>query len=966
MLANLCNSGLEQLCQTPEPLKFYYHNNIEQQQQHHLQQQQQQQRINDGVEPDGSEEEQMEYANSFYQQQQQAQQQPQHSNHQQNQQDFEEISQNYNLDNDDNYSGSPNNFQDYRNNFVDSPPDSKEAWPVEYSKMQSGLVPASSNAAAAAAGNGNNAANSAVAAVAAAAAAVAAAQQQDGGVPYSVVMPTRKRRIEWMSAHQEEENDSSEPKIANTDKERDGTRRKGAMRWPEELDLDLSNELSGNGYISDSLLNFPVFKQELPSPPQKPGHEVIKSLKTAAGSSSMNHHHHQQQQQLSNQDQQQQQQQHQQQQQQQHNQTGSQPNLGGNNVGNGNGGVAQNSVGNEQSLVGGMAGAGAGNVAGLQNFMHANRYDSSGNINQASDGVQRPDHIHNDNRFQYVLAAATSIATKNNEESLTYLNQGQSYEIKLKKLGDLSPFRGKILKSIIKICFHERRLQYMEREQMQLWQASRPGERILDVDIPLSYGLIQVQPNSSSLLNTMEIYWDPMKEVGVYIKVNCISTEFTPKKHGGEKGVPFRIQVETYLDSTLTDVGGNSSGGMDSPVRPLHAAACQIKVFKLKGADRKHKQDREKILKRPPAEQEKFQRSCECTILTDITTESMLTPLVGSYSPEHIKRNISPILVAPTSPVHINKFENIMSSFCNGAGAGANSASAAAAAAAATKSVAMAAAAVVAAVNSNPIGISNVSSTNGLCKLIDQNVLSPPQNSVEMDDFVPSITQDSGPAMLTQWLSYHRLSTYSKTFSQFSGSDLLRMSKDDLCKICGLADGIRMFNILHSKAIAPRLTIYVCFEGTMYHAIYLRGNTISELVHKLQKIPGFTDALQGMNASSDNSGSPWLGNYQRAMKSTAAAGTGPSGNKYSGVTISDAHTSVPSPSSPISSSSIPPRINLLVNGPNGVHVLLTEDVLNNIKDESLFQLEVKTNGNVLMKAVAAVGTSGGGGENDMN
>lgn len=51
-------------------------------------------------------------------------------------------------------------------------------------------------------------------------------------------------------------------------------------------------------------------------------------------------------------------------------------------------------------------------------------------------------------RFQYVLAAATSIATKINEETLTYLNQGQSYEIKLKKLGDLSAYRGKILKVI--------------------------------------------------------------------------------------------------------------------------------------------------------------------------------------------------------------------------------------------------------------------------------------------------------------------------------------------------------------------------------------------------------------------------------------------------------------------------------------------------------------------------------------
>jgi CP2 transcription factor len=31
------------------------------------------------------------------------------------------------------------------------------------------------------------------------------------------------------------------------------------------------------------------------------------------------------------------------------------------------------------------------------------------------------------------------------------------------------------------------------------------------------------------------VKWDPARDTGVYIKVNCISTEFTPKKHGGEK-----------------------------------------------------------------------------------------------------------------------------------------------------------------------------------------------------------------------------------------------------------------------------------------------------------------------------------------------------------------------------------------------------------------------------------------------
>ena len=68
-----------------------------------------------------------------------------------------------------------------------------------------------------------------------------------------------------------------------------------------------------------------------------------------------------------------------------------------------------------------------------------------------------------DSRFQYILAAPTSIATKTGEPSLTYINQGQSYEIKIKKLGDISGhYRKKWLRSTIRICFHERRLQYIE------------------------------------------------------------------------------------------------------------------------------------------------------------------------------------------------------------------------------------------------------------------------------------------------------------------------------------------------------------------------------------------------------------------------------------------------------------------------------------------------------------------------
>lgn len=86
-------------------------------------------------------------------------------------------------------------------------------------------------------------------------------------------------------------------------------------------------------------------------------------------------------------------------------------------------------------------------------------------------------------------------------------------------------------------------------------------------DVPLSYGLIDVRLDPNKL-NAAEFIWDPTKETGVYIRVHCISTEFTPKKHGGEKGVPFRIQVESH-----------TSGEGDSKL--LHCASCQVKVFKV-------------------------------------------------------------------------------------------------------------------------------------------------------------------------------------------------------------------------------------------------------------------------------------------------------------------------------------------------------------------------------------------------
>ncbi|CAD7666241.1 unnamed protein product [Nyctereutes procyonoides] len=183
----------------------------------------------------------------------------------------------------------------------------------------------------------------------------------------------------------------------------------------------------------------------------------------------------------------------------------------------------------------------------------------------------------------------------------------QSYEIRLlenRKLGDFQDLNTKYVKSIIQVVFHDRRLQYTEHQRLEGWQRSRPGHRILDIDIPPSVGILDPRA-SPTQLNAVEFLWDPSKRATAFIQVHCISTEFTPRKHGGT-GVPFRVQIDTFKQ--------NENGEY---TEHWHSASCQIKVFKRKGANRKQKTDWEKMEKRTVQEKEKYQPSYETTILTE-------------------------------------------------------------------------------------------------------------------------------------------------------------------------------------------------------------------------------------------------------------------------------------------------------------------------------------------------------------
>ena len=387
--------------------------------------------------------------------------------------------------------------------------------------------------------------------------------------------------------------------------------------------------------------------------------------------------------------------------------------------------------------------------------------------------------------FQYILAASTSIATKLNEPSITYLNQGQPYELRMKKLGDLSSYRKRLLKCVLRICFHERRLQYMESEQIAEWSSKHPGERIIDVDLPLSYGVFETVKDPKSI-NTLAFKWDPTRDTGIYIKVNCISTEFTPKKHGGEKGVPFRLQVETY----------------DSESR-IHAAGCILQVFKLKGADRKHKQDRDKISKRPLAEQEKFAPSYESTVLIDL-------PLEHIYVPANLSRS--------GTPIHVESTPSTSSGLASNAIIGQDVVT-----------------------NSHHQSLQSVVAQYQ--RGTSAEVTEPDRDTSKSGNGNASAAGLEGTPMdvsasvsqVSLWMMANRFPNHLAQFCNFNGRDMLRLSREELITMCGTSDGIRMFNNLHLVPVLPKATFYVGNKDgdNEFSALFLEELTVTELMKRL-------------------------------------------------------------------------------------------------------------------------------------
>ena len=207
----------------------------------------------------------------------------------------------------------------------------------------------------------------------------------------------------------------------------------------------------------------------------------------------------------------------------------------------------------------------------------------------------------------------------------------------------------------------------------------------------------------------------------------------------------------------------------------LHAGACVLHVFKLKGADRKHKQDRDKISKRPVAEQEKFAPQCECTVLTDLSMDSIYVPPSRGGSPVQSDSETVTVSTAASAP---------------GRGESPHS----------------------------------VQPCHTPCH-------TPTASQADNKAWKLVLSHTASVDTTQGWLAYNRYSQHVKTFANYDARDLLRLSKEELIQLIGIVDGIRLYNDIHLKPVAPRLTLYLAEKGdSLFQPLLLQDVTVAELV----------------------------------------------------------------------------------------------------------------------------------------
>ncbi|XP_029983545.1 grainyhead-like protein 3 homolog [Sphaeramia orbicularis] len=206
--------------------------------------------------------------------------------------------------------------------------------------------------------------------------------------------------------------------------------------------------------------------------------------------------------------------------------------------------------------------------------------------------------------FQFSLGAPPAAPYKSSELPMVYLNKGQFYPITLHGVDSSASFTSTKVKTVVMAVFENDKSPEVQLRFWNHWHSRQPTikQRVIDIaDYKEVFsGISNIEEVA---FNALSFVWNPNEEAKVYIGINSLSTDFSSQK--GVKGQPLNLQIDTYDFSSGTN-------------QLLHRAACQVKIFCDKGAERKMRDEERKRTKRRGKN------------ATDANSKSLVSSSIGS------------------------------------------------------------------------------------------------------------------------------------------------------------------------------------------------------------------------------------------------------------------------------------------------------------------------------------------------
>eukprot|EP00038_Savillea_parva_P011085 m.194983 g.194983 ORF g.194983 m.194983 type:complete len:632 (+) comp19351_c0_seq1:88-1983(+) len=353
-------------------------------------------------------------------------------------------------------------------------------------------------------------------------------------------------------------------------------------------------------------------------------------------------------------------------------------------------------------------------------------------------------------RVVCVLDAPTSPSQRITEDTVTYLNQAQTYSMRL------TAAPGRYTTAFSMRLSNGKSITELE-PQYSSWLAANPKRNVLEIDRLASTGIKDVRMLPTQ--GTMMFSWDCAEGQSAVasFRVNCLSTDFAPHRRGGEKGAFLRLQLDT------ADQARGDHAGIDS-------STCIVKIFKG-GADRRLKMDQDKLKKHADDEKDllQFQGSKLQTALVASNCGAVL-PMHCFYGDGcDVKREVdvhggsAPMFAAcKTEPIRMPSPHDVSSA-------------------------------------------RNDAYREGHAEVMGRTLSSDldSRRRAPRPRVALRITEASTCADVQLWLKENHFSEHLSAFSNYNGHLLLKLDKSDFVAICSPAEGIRLYATLRHGREPP-------------------------------------------------------------------------------------------------------------------------------------------------------------------